>query len=247
MTEENGKARSVRALSGDAIGAVDVDIGRVRDAYFHDRRWTIRYLVVDTSHWLTGRRVLISPLSLCGAEHERRILRSTLTKFQIATSPDIDTEKPVSRQHEIERYLYYLPSFWSANADSAYAMAGVPTGTLDLEVDRELQGHDDPHLRSAHAVMRHYVHAVDGDMGHVADFLYDETSWRISHVVVTTGAFRPGRKVLVPVRWISGVSWDAGTVDVGLTGESIRRAPEYDGARVVDRDYLARVAAHYAS
>src|SRR5262249_34102616 len=119
--------------------------------------------------------------------------------------------------------------------------------TLGLEAEGDPHGHDDPHLRSAHSVMRHYVHAVDGDIGHVADFLYDDHSWRITHVVVATRTFRPGRKVLVPVRGVSGVSWNAGTVDVSLTGESIRRAPDYEGPWLVDRDYLDRVAAHYTS
>jgi hypothetical protein len=250
MTEEDATARSVRALNGYTIGAVDGDIGWVRDAYFHDRHWSVRYLVVDTSHWLSGKRVLISPLSLRGADHAHKVLRATLTKAQVANSPDIDTEKPVSRQHEIELYQYYLPYYWvmDEGADSPYAAAAsVQVAALERETDRDRQGHDDPHLRSARAVMHHYVHAIDGDMGHVADFLYDDASWRIGHLVVTTGTFRRGRRVLLPVTWVTQVSWDAGTVDVILPSETIRLAPEYDAARPLHRDYLARVAAYYAT
>lgn len=243
---------SVRGLSGYTIGTMDGEIGRVRDLYFDDRRWAIRYLVVDTSHWLAGCRVLISPLSLRGADHERRVLRAALTRDQVASSPDFDTEKPVSRQHEIEFYRYYgFPYYW-ASAEMATrvpyaAAAGVPGALAALEVETDCDRHasGDPHLRSAHAVMHHYVHAIDADIGHVADSLYDDESWTIGHLVVATGSWWPGRRVLVPVRWVTWVSWDAGTVDVGLRSETIRLAPEYDAASPPGPEYLTRLAGYY--
>ena len=246
MTDGNGIVRSVRALNGYAIGSVDGDIGRVRDVYFHDATWNVRFVVVETSHWLHRRRGLISPRSLCSADHASRILRSTLTKIQVAHSPDIDTERPVSRQHEIELFQYYLPTYWSGSewGGSPYAMANIRIATRDPQTDRS---RDDRHLRSAHAITHYYVHAVDGDMGHVADFLYDDTSWKITHVVVTSGNFGHGRRVLVPVNWITGISWDAGTIDVSLTGQEITLAPVYDAASPVHRDDLADGAAHYAT
>jgi sporulation protein YlmC with PRC-barrel domain len=46
--------RDVSATSGEEVGQVD-------DSYFDDEKWTIRYLIVDTSDWLGGRNVLIAP------------------------------------------------------------------------------------------------------------------------------------------------------------------------------------------
>jgi hypothetical protein len=236
---------SVRALNGYTIGATDGHIGHVRDAYFDDQRWSVRYVVVDTDPWLAGRRVLISPSSLRAADHEHKVLRAALTKAQVANSPDTDTEKPVSRQHEIALYRYYFPYYWVGDAVRAGA-SGAPAG-LELGTNWEPQGHGDPHLRSANAVAHHYVHATDAEIGHVADFLYDDTGWRIGYLVVAAGTFRPGRKVLVPVEWVTWVSWDAGTVDVRLRSETIRLAPEYDPAQPPHREYLARLAAYYAA
>lgn len=47
-----------------AIGAADGEIGRVEDVYFDDEKWTVRYLIVDTGTWLSGRNVLVSPMSV---------------------------------------------------------------------------------------------------------------------------------------------------------------------------------------
>ena len=246
MNEDEATAGSVRGLNGYTIGAVDGDFGWVRDMYFHDRRWDVQYFVVDTSHWRAGKRVLISPVALRGADHEHKVLRATLTKAEIASSPDIDTEKPVSRQHEVELFQYF-PYYWLTEGGAGWPdpMPSIRLATLDLEMDEDRMGRGDPHLRSAHTVMHYYVHAMDGDMGHVADFLYSDAPWQISHVVVATRPFGPGRKVLVPVRWIRRVSWEAGTVDVSLMGETVRLAPEYDGEWSAHQEYLARVDAYY--
>ena len=56
--------RSLKILLGDTVVANDGDIGKVHDFYFHDDTWIIRYLVVDTGHWLPGRKVLITPSAL---------------------------------------------------------------------------------------------------------------------------------------------------------------------------------------
>jgi len=52
---------SMKDLEGYTIGALDGIIGRVKDLYFDDESWVIRYLVVETGTWLSHRRVLISP------------------------------------------------------------------------------------------------------------------------------------------------------------------------------------------
>jgi hypothetical protein len=51
--------RSLRQLYGKKLGASDGDIGHVRDFYFNDQQWAIRYVVADTGSWLSGRLVLM--------------------------------------------------------------------------------------------------------------------------------------------------------------------------------------------
>jgi hypothetical protein len=105
--------RSIISLTGYTIEATDGDIGHVRDLYFDDRSWIIRYLVVDTGTWLPGRKVLISPAALGRPNWQSEKFPVGLTKNQVKNSPDIDTTKPVSRQHEAELHLHYdWPPYW---------------------------------------------------------------------------------------------------------------------------------------
>ena len=106
--------RSMTDLKGFTIGAIDGDIGQVEAFYFDDASFTVRHLVVDTGGWLGGRKVLISPRALRDIDWDGRRINAALTKAQVEKSPNIDTDQPVSRQHEIEYYRYYgYPSYWS--------------------------------------------------------------------------------------------------------------------------------------
>ena len=53
--------QSIKQLYGEKLGASDGEIGQVKDFYFDDQNWVVRYVVADTGNWLTGRQVLLSP------------------------------------------------------------------------------------------------------------------------------------------------------------------------------------------
>ena len=94
--------RGISTLKGLTVGALDGEVGSVYDVYFDDKQWTVRYFVVDTGTWLSGRRVLISPMALRQpADVVGDRLQVGLSKAQIENAPSWDTDKPVSRQHEI--------------------------------------------------------------------------------------------------------------------------------------------------
>ena len=106
--------RGANELKGYTIEASDGDIGEVVQFYFDDEKWTIRYLVADTGGWLMGRRVLISPAALGRVDSNSRRLHVNMTKERVENSPSIDTDRPVSRQHETDYYNYYgYPYYWS--------------------------------------------------------------------------------------------------------------------------------------
>ncbi len=105
--------RKAEALYKYTLGAVDGEIGKVKDFYFDDRTWTVRYLVADTGSWLEERLVLISPYALVSVDEEREIITTNLTRKQIENSPPADSDKPVSRQFEALYYEYYgWPAYW---------------------------------------------------------------------------------------------------------------------------------------
>jgi len=222
---------SVKDLKGYSIGATDGDIGKLDDFYFDDKFWTIRYLVAETGNWLLNRKVLISPFALKKADSPRERLNVTLTKKQVGESPSIDTDKPVSRQHEASYLDYYgYPYYWSGPdlwGPVIYPQLLVTTQRRIEEARAEREEANDVHLRSANKVTGYHIEATDGDIGHVEDFILDDETWEIRYMVVDTQNWWQGKKVLVAPQWISRVSWDDSTVYVDLSKETIKNGPEY--------------------
>ncbi len=122
--------KSLKDIEKCAIGATDGDIGQVKDLYFDDHAWAIRYLIVDTGSWLSSRKVLISPISIHTPDWQANRLPAAVTRDQVKNSRDIDTDKPVSRQHELQ-YLDYsgYPNYWGGSGlwgEGMYPFAMVP-------------------------------------------------------------------------------------------------------------------------
>ena len=239
--------RRLSDLEGFTIGATDGAIGRVRDFYFDDESWVIRYLIVETDERHGRKRVLISPISLLQPDWAEKVLPVSISRAQVVASTDIDTDKPVSRQHEMGYLGYYgYANYWGggglwgaglypdmlqaggANArrdSSEHNLYKRKIGTLHYASRHH---HEDPHLRSANEVMRYYVHATDGDIGHVQGMLVDEKTWAIHYVVVDTSNWWLGNRVLVAPEWIDDIYWAESKLMVALTRQSLREAPKYD-------------------
>jgi sporulation protein YlmC with PRC-barrel domain len=234
-----------KTLDKYKLESLDGEIGKVKEFYFDDQYWTIRYLVADTGNWLTGNQVLISPYSLISAIKEDQHIAVNLTKKQIEESPSLDAHKPVSRQFEEIYNLYYgWPLYWGG----PYMWGPYPYIESDPEkwrVSKKGETAWDPHLRSTNEVSGYNIEASDGDIGHVEDFIIDEKTWAIRYLIVDTKNWWPGNKVLVSPKWIERVSWSENKVFVSLPRETIMKSPEYTENSLLTRDYEAALHQHY--
>jgi hypothetical protein len=248
--------RTNKELTNYVIGASDGDVGHVKDFFFDDEDWVIRYLVVETGSWLNSRKVLISPYAIGDADWTARRLPVRINKEQVKNSPNIDTAKPVSRQHEIQYANYYdYPHYWEGSGywgDGLYFptmmspdyLGQGPLDAVQQEVaevyaraERTRHEGDDPHLRSCQAVVGYHLQASDGDIGHVSAMLVDEESWAIRYLVIDTGNWWVGHEVLVPPQWITAIDWYESQVSVKLTRASIRGAPLFDSSQALNRQH----------
>jgi hypothetical protein len=234
-----------KALSGYKLRGLDGEIGKVREFYFDDHHWTVRYLVADTGDWLSDRLVLISPHSMTEVNKEGKYIAIDLTKSQIEGSPSWNSDKPVSRQLEQDYYGYYgWPTYWS---DSLMwgTYSYIPR---ESEKPSKLNSGGkawDPRLRSSFAVRGYSIQAKDGEIGHVDDFVIDDETWAIRYLIVDTRNWWPGKKVLVSPQWIERVSWEDSKVFVNLLRETIKQSPEYSEESLLTRDYEAKLHGHY--
>ena len=235
-----------KTLKGYKLESLDGEIGKVKEFYFDDQHWAIRYLVADTGDWLTDRQVLISPYALRAVIKEEQRLVVDLTKKQIENSPSLDSDKPVSRQFEDAYYGYYeWPGYWNG----PYMWGTYPYIVRDPEKWKESAQVEkkawDPHLRSTQDVSGRHIQATDGEIGHVDDFVIDDETWAIRYLIIDTQNWWPGKQVLISPQWIERISWDESKVFVNLSRETIKKSPEYTDDSLLTRDYETGLHRHY--
>lgn len=248
--------QTIKNMLGFTMSATDGEIGKVEDFYFDDETWTIRYLVVETGNWLLDRKVLIAPQALLACDWENETFPVNLTKEQIKNSPDIDTDKPVSRQHEMELYAHYPwanywgGGIWPGGMDTTGIMLPMPSVPMEESVKSSKNNPGDnadgnPHLRSAKNLQSYYIHALDDTIGDVEDFIVDDSNWTIHYMIVDTGKWLPGKKVILSPNLIKEINWETSEVIIKASVDQVKNSPEYDASKQLSTEYDTNLKNYY--
>jgi hypothetical protein len=107
------------------------------------------------------------------------------------------------------------------------------------------RSNDDPHLRSIEAVTGYHIHASDGEIGHVKDFLVEDADWSVHYLVVDTKNWWPGKNVLISPRSTREIDWADKLVHLNVDRERVKESPTYDASTTVDGDYERHFRSHY--
>ena len=247
-------------LEGCAVKASDGDIGSVSDFLFDNRTWAVRWLAVDTGHWLPGRKALIHPSAIAPLElppkpalpmmtgGDRLELSVNLTRGQIEAGPHLGEDEPVTRDMELLLYDYYAwDPYWSM---THFGGAALPNAEARLAGDAEQGAEFHPadgadHLHSAAAFRGYAVHALDGDIGHVENLLVDDSNWEIRYLVIATRNWWPGKIVRLSPYAVKAVDWFGQRIDMNVSRERVMSAPVFDPLALMDEESEAALHRHF--
>ena len=242
---------NTESLTGLSVHAVDGNLGKIDDFLFDDRSWAIRYITVSLHGLLLPKKVLLSPSSLTQISHDA--ISFKMTRSQIENSPPTDTSPTVSREHEKALHDYYgwpyywsYPIFYSSMAVPLYPGPpwGVPPGPV-LSDTEKTESLGENHLRSSNQLRGYHLQTANGQLGHIDDFIVDETIWAYRYVVIDTRNWLPGKEVLLSPQWINAISWEETKLFTDLTLEKIKNAPPYDSRKPIDRNYEKTLYRYY--
>ena len=234
------------------VRATDGDVGRVEQCYFDDLTWTIRYISVRIDDHVPSERIVLLPLAAFGKPNwEKQVLPVNLTLSQVRSSPHIEVDDHISRQHEIALHQHYAwPGYWGIN----FYVPPIPEITSFLastsaEADmRATSGEGiqkiDPHLRSIRDITKCRIIAQDGKVGRVDDFQIDETSWSIRYLMICTQYWRPKKRILLSPQWIKQVDWQDQQMFLNLSKNELKKCPEFDETKPINPDYEGKLRDH---
>lgn len=243
--------RQARKLEHYTLEATDGDLGKVKDFYYSDIDWVVRYLVADTGHWLPGRRVLLSP----DVFDEPLWLTTTfpvkLTRQQVNDSPEVEEHIPISRRHELDLMAHYdWPVYWEMAANPyipPVVVPNVPVTSAGEEGSGEGGAEADTHLRSVNDIRGYRIHATDGeDVGAVEDVAVEDGTWAIRYMIVDIGRFITKKKVIISPQWISGIELSGEAITLDLESDRIINSPHWDTIAPIEREYEKLLFEYYA-
>lgn len=219
-------------LKSYALNALDGQMGKVNHFYFDGESGAIRYAVVDTGkkldptdNWFTGRQILLPPSKIEAVSMSRQLVTTTLTRKEIEESPTALSDRPVSKQSD----------------EGGYNVLGWPVSWY--APDEETKPWD-PHLQSTRDVGGYHVQALDGEIGHVEDFVIDDATWTIRYWVLATRNWWPGKKVLILPKWVQEIYWDEAKVVVSRSRSQIQATPEFTDILELTPEYEAALTEH---
>ncbi len=138
---------------------------------------------------------------------------------------------------------------------SPYALTGVVKEKRHITLNlTKQQIESSPSLSSDKPVSQqfkldyhgYHIHATDGELGHIEDFIIDDKTWAIRYLIIDTRNGLPGRKILLTSQWIDHMSWSESKVFMNLPCETIRQAPAYTTEESLpSRDYETSLHQHY--
>lgn len=207
---------NLKEIYGSKLAALDGEIGVVKDFYFDDQTWVIRYLVADTGFRLAGRLVLLSPHAFGKWDQYEKTLHLKLQQKQIEHSPSLESHRPISRPFETEYHRYYgWPDYWEDGA----------TGKDERE-RRRLRSGDANHLQSTRAMTGYRLQTADGVLGQVSGFLVNDRSWAIRRLIVATDPGSGGREIQLAPERITHLSFPEAKIFVDLTAAELQQTAE---------------------
>jgi hypothetical protein len=236
-----------KSLHGYTIHATDGDMGHVDQFYFDDDTWTVRYIIVKTGKFFFGHKVLVSPISLEKLDLENKKLFVNLTMEQVKHSPDINTEKPISRQKEAEYLRYYnLPAYWGGIGLWGREMYPAALGALEGEGAAEGDSDTrDTHLRSTNEVRGYAIRCIDDECGHLEDFFIDTDTWTVRYLAVHHTKSHQNKKVLTVPKLVDRVLWAKATVFLNTSRQKLLEAPEYSDGAIIDAETEKDIYNHF--
>ena len=203
-----------KQMHGALVEASDGKLGKLVDFLFDDRDWTIKNLVLDAGTWLNSRRVTLPPNLIRHKDwRDHRLMVTGLTRDQVLKSPNVETHVTVGDSTKLETAtimdwgLYWIHI-----------------------VDHPWQATDDPHLRNTEEVIKYHLRETDGRIGHVADFLIDEESWKIRFLEADTRNWWPGKRVLISPERVKNIDGADRIVQIDLSRDEFEHSLVYHPA-----------------
>lgn len=242
--------RRLTHLWGYNVANTSFSIGTLWGLVISRRSWRITHAIVQTGDYFKDNAIMVA---------RDKLVLSTMSN-EILTLP-IGEEEPLQEKNDLQKQLCTdssvtklkvtvdspkgwalvrpmpLPAFPMPMVSSFYVKADGDSAAQDLRPDER--------PKSGRDLIDSEVQAVDGSAGTVYDLLLDDRTWTISYVILDTGRWFPGRKVILPIDHLRRDAGDGAKLLTNLEVETIKEGPELNSETPVNSEVESKLLKYY--
>ena len=221
---------SLSEIERFTLHASDGLVGKVKEFFFDDATWNVRYAVVELGSWLNSREVIVPASALGRPDLLNSLLPVSLTKDQIEKCPASDEDMPLERRREDEmkklssQGIFYS---WGEGFIGSHNL-DIPEYERSESLKESGNSGSDVHLRSSRFLRGGEAIATDGRAGHVRDFIVDSESWTIRDIVLEIGTLFDTKMVLIPRQWVRRISIDNAEFVLNVEKEKVNKSAVFN-------------------
>ncbi|HAZ13847.1 MAG: hypothetical protein A2X86_14370 [Bdellovibrionales bacterium GWA2_49_15] len=242
---------SLSKLKASNVCAVDGPIGKIKDFYFDEKNWIIRYMLIDSDGYLNRSNGFISTSSISNIDMGANRIQVNFSSNSIGkkhrSKKEVDqlTGQQKEKQHEIQFSDFFKrPSSWGL---MDYPWVVGPQGVIyeNIQGKNEIRlQSSQPNLPSYNQISKYQVHAVNAYLGHIKDILINDETWQFQFLEVAKGAWITSQSTLIPYDLIEQLNPEGMNIDVLTDRMMVSTAPIYD-ADNAPIFYFENILEHY--
>ena len=225
---------SYKQLRGFSIKAKDGTAGHVKDIYFDDGDWRIRY-IVDENGVGAHRDTLVNREWIKEADPGEKMVELNATRQQLSLKRKsgetkvLAKEEPKRSTAQAAWELLFKQLFPASFPDSITGEKRLPMpAPWMLEIGPSLEKPvPQSNLQSAFDVIGYRVSTNDGKLGYVEDFIIDSKDWTVRFLVINVARGLNGKRILVSTEWVDWVSWKQHKISISADKETLSACPNF--------------------
>jgi hypothetical protein len=118
--------RSTREVRGYHLQATDGEIGHMEDFLIDDETWAIRYLVINTGNWWSGKNILVSPTWIHRVSWSESKIYIDISREEVKKAPEYFGERMLTKEDENALHRHYHREVGASSSAALAEPRSVP-------------------------------------------------------------------------------------------------------------------------
>jgi sporulation protein YlmC with PRC-barrel domain len=219
-TEEQESLMLITARNafGTMVKGANGCFGNLYDILFNGQSWKVQNLLINCNHWYSGQQVAIEPQTVEETNWQNQNMTVQLTKEQIAQVSNTQSKQTTTTAKTCQANQVTTTNVYGTGAFNTTTQYNANTVAHSTKLCTGMN-----------------VYGTNGMVGYVDDFVVDDETWTVAHLIVEVQNQYTSKRVMIETNSIKSVCWEDGQVQLSLSTQEICDLPTYEAGMLSEQ------------